>query len=85
MELFHLQYHTFSEKQQHGTTACGCEVPCHIPSYDATISSSLLDTYKIKEDVISSSKAAEILPKHQEALEISAQVGKSISVGLSWY
>ena len=62
------------EHQIHGTKACNCSVPCTRYLYDATLSNSLLDTYKIKQQVIHNRKSDTLLPKHREALEISAQV-----------
>ena len=57
-----------------GVDHCDCQVPCTKHQFDPTLSSSLLDAYKIRDDVISQLKSVELLPKYQEALEISAQV-----------
>ena len=64
----------FTEAETVGVDHCDCQVPCTKNQFDPTLSSSLLDAYKIKDDVISQLKSVELLPKYQEALEISAQV-----------
>ena len=51
-----------------------CDVPCVRHQYDAILSSSLLDKYKIRDEIKSHEKARELLPRYQEAVEISAQV-----------
>ena len=62
------------EHQIHGTNACNCSIPCTRYLYDATLSNSLLDTYKIKQLVTHNKQSDTLLPKHTEALEISTQV-----------
>ena len=62
------------EEQTVGKDYCKCDVPCTKYQFDAILSSSLLDTYKIKADVTSQDKSTDLLPKYQEAIEISAQV-----------
>ena len=43
--------------------------------YDAVISNSLLDTYKLQLEIDRNKKADTLLPKHRDALEVSYQVG----------
>ncbi len=38
------------------------------------MSNSLLDTYKIKQDVLNERKSKSLIEKHQNALEVSYQV-----------
>ena len=57
-----------------GTGACKCDVPCIQHQYDAVLSSSLLDSYKIRDEIKSHEKSRELLPRYQEAVDISAQV-----------
>ncbi len=64
----------FSELPPLGTRQCGCDIPCERYDYGAVISNSLLDTYKIKQDVLNENKSQKLLDKHQHALEISSQV-----------
>ena len=66
-----------TEAETVGVDHCDCEVPCTKHQFDPTLSSSLLDAYKIRDDVISQLKSEELLPKYQEALEISAQVQRN--------
>ena len=65
----------FSENQTLGSNVCKCGVPCQFNQYDAVISNSLLDTYKIKQEITQSKRAKRLLPKHRDALEVSYQVG----------
>ena len=64
----------FSENQTLGSNVCKCGVPCQLNQYDAVISNSLLDMYKIKQEITQSERAKRILPKHRDALEVSYQV-----------
>ena len=57
-----------------GADVCNCEVPCIRYQYDAILSSSLLDSYKIRDEIKVHEKSRELLPRYQEAVEISAQV-----------
>ena len=57
-----------------GTGVCNCDVPCTRHHYDAILSSSLLDTFKIRDEIKSHKKSQDILPRYQEAVEVSAQV-----------
>ena len=54
--------------------SCGCDVPCTRLIYDATISYSLLDTSRMRDDILGNEKARDLLPKHRDALDVSAQV-----------
>ena len=64
----------FSDIVTLGTGVCKCDVPCVRHQYDAILSSSLLDKYKIRDEIKSHEKSRELLPRYQEAVEISAQV-----------
>ena len=57
-----------------GTGACKCDFPCTRYHYDTILSSSLLDSYKIRDEIKSHEKSGDLLPRYQEAVEISAQV-----------
>ena len=57
-----------------GTGACKCDVPCTQHLYDVILSYSLLDTYKIRDEIKSHEKSRDLLPRYKEAVEISAQV-----------
>ena len=57
-----------------GTRQCWCDIPCERYDYGAVISNSLLDTYKIKQDVLNEKKSQTLLDKHKNAMEISFQV-----------
>ena len=65
---------SFSDLVTLGTGVCKCDVPCTRHQYDAILSSSLLDSYKIRDEIKSHEKSRELLPRYQEAVEISAQV-----------
>ena len=54
--------------------SCGCDVPCTRFIYDATMSYSLLDTDRMRYDILSNEKARDLLPNHRNALDVSAQV-----------
>ena len=54
--------------------SCGCDVPCTRFIYDATISYSLLDTYRIRDDICSYEKSRYLLPNYRDALDVAAQV-----------
>ena len=64
----------FSENQTLGSNVCKCGVPCQFNQYDAIISNSLLDTYKIKQEITHSERSKKLLPKHRDALEVSYHV-----------
>ena len=57
-----------------GTEACKCDFPCTRYQYDTILSSSLLGSYKIRDEIKSHEKSRDLLPRYQEAVEISAQV-----------
>ena len=57
-----------------GTGVCKCDVPCVRHRYDAVLSSSLVDSYKIRDQIKSHEKSRDLLSRYQEAVEISAQV-----------
>ncbi len=63
-----------SENQSLGLSECNCSIPCHTNQFDAVISSSLLDVYKIKEEVTKQSKSQQLIYKYRETLEMSYQV-----------
>ena len=54
--------------------SCGCDVPCTRFIYDATISYSLLDTIRMKDEIWSHEKSRELLPNYRDALDLSPQV-----------
>ena len=54
--------------------SCGCDVPCTRYIYDATISYSLLDTVRLRDEISSYEKSRKLLPKHRDALDVSSQV-----------
>ena len=64
----------FSDIVTLGTGICKCDVPCVRHQYDAILSSSLLDKYKIRDEIKSHEKSRNLQPQYQEAVEISAQV-----------
>ena len=53
---------------------CGCDVPCTRFIYDVTISYSLLDKIRMKDEISSREKSRDLLPEHRDALGVSAQV-----------
>ncbi len=57
-----------------GVGNCDCSVPCTRNIYEATLSNSLLNMKNIKSEILQHEKSAELLPKHQEALNIAHQV-----------
>ena len=64
----------FSDIMTLGTGVCNCDVPCVRHQYDAILSSSLLDKYKIRDEIKSQEKSRGLLPRYQKAVAISAQV-----------
>ena len=64
-----------------GTGACKCDFPCTRYQYDTILSSSLLDSYKIRDEIKSHEKSRDLLPRYQEAVEISAQVKVQVGNG----
>ena len=71
-----------TEEETVGKEYCDCDVPCTKHQFEAVLSSSLLNMYKIKADVTSQDKSTDLLPHYQEALEISAQVCDSWATSL---
>ena len=64
----------FSELPSLGIGTCGCSVPCTRNVYEATLSNSLLNMENIKFEILQHEKSGDLLPKHQEALNIAYQV-----------
>ena len=56
------------------TKSCGCDVPCIRFIYETTISYSLLDTYRIRNDICNYEKSRDLLPNYRDALDVAAQV-----------
>ena len=54
--------------------SCSCDVPCTRFIYDGTISYSLLDTIRLRNNILSYEKSGDLLPKYRDALDVSAQV-----------
>ena len=67
-------YFFFADVVTLGSAACNCDIPCTHYQYETTLSSSLLDAIKIRDEIKSHEKSRELLPRYQEALEVSAQV-----------
>ena len=61
-----------------GMGSCACDVPCTRIIYDATISSSLLDTRKLQTKIQNDRNAVQLLPLYQDALEVSYQVSSTL-------
>ena len=82
LQVIHLQKLSLSlsEKPPLGTKDCQCSIPCNRPIFEASLSSSLLDMYKIKHEIMNNPSFQYLLPKHQDALEISAQVSQRSSM-----
>ena len=77
-----LMFSNLTDLASLGAGVCNCDVPCTRHQYDASLSSSLLDTYKIQDDIQSHEKSRDLLPRYQGAIEISAQVHLALSLKL---
>ena len=62
-----------------GAGVCNCDVPCTRRLYDAILSSSRLDSYKIRDEIKSHGKSTYLLTRYQESLDIASQVGNTFA------
>ena len=74
IKMFSPLLQSWTDRTTLGMASCKCDVPCTRYQYDVTLSSSLLDMYKIQYEVNYHEKSTDLLPRYQNALENSAQV-----------